>query len=91
MSRLNEWVVTKDIIDNGCMEGAGSYDDIDPKTLPDKFKLFDDDDNCYFRGKFDMENCGEEGEFAPLDNLGAAYGCTYLMYMTPEMDQYEML
>ena len=39
------------------------------------FKLKDDDGNLYFRGK-----CLDDSSFSPLDEFGAAYGCTILEY-----------
>ena len=39
------------------------------------FKLKDDDGILYFRGK-----CLDDSSFDPLDDFGAAYGCTILEY-----------
>lgn len=39
------------------------------------FKLKDDDGILYFRGK-----CTDDSSFSPLDEFGAAYGCTILEY-----------
>ena len=39
------------------------------------FKLKDDDGILYFRGK-----CLDDSSFSPLDEFGAAYGCTILEY-----------
>ncbi len=64
--------------------GAGLTDD-DKKTFKagkivdglqnHSFSVYDDDDEFYFGGMI-QTNIGGEELFSPLDNVGAAYGCT---------------
>ncbi len=53
-----------------------------------KFRLLDDDGNVYFHGKC-ITDFGEEA-FAPLDDFGAAYGCTDIQYRN-EKGEWESL
>lgn len=49
--------------------------------LPCEFQLLDDDDNLYFVGRCsDLSQQDANSAFEPLDRLGAAYGCTTMMY-----------
>lgn len=41
-----------------------------------KFRCLDDDGEWYFRGVSTSDS-----SFAPLDSVGAAYGCTMIEYM----------
>ena len=51
--------------------------------LPCEFQLLDDDDNLYFVGRCsDLSQQDANSAFEPLDRLGAAYGCTTMMYRT---------
>ena len=75
-----------------CIEYADGllYDDGQARVwdVPDKyrcegariFRLLDDDGNVYFRGY--MLDLFEDADkaFAPLDDVGAAYGCTEMQY-----------
>lgn len=51
-----------------------------------RFKVLDDDGITYFWGV-----CTSDSSFAPLDNLGEAYGCTSIMYKNKSTGKYEYL
>jgi hypothetical protein len=77
---MGRWIVTRDLIDDGKMTGARSgctSRNVMPEDLPVWFRIFDGDRNLYFEGRMD------EASFAPLDDLGAAYGATELKYREP--------
>lgn len=79
-SKLNRWIVTRDLIDDGKMTGArsrGVATGVMPEDLPVWFRVFDDDRNLYFEGRMDT------ADFEPLDDLGRAYGATTLKYREP--------
>ena len=44
------------------------------------FRLYDDDDNLYFSGvsTVPFSEMSSDYAFTPLDQYGAAYGCTYM-------------
>lgn len=57
--------------------------------LPDmihKFRCRDDDGVTYFWGV-----CSDPNSFAPLDFVGAEYGCTEIQYKNPVTGRYETL
>ena len=57
--------------------------------LPDmthKFRVLDDDGITYFWGV-----CSDPNSFAPLDFVGAEYGCTEIQYKNPVTGRYETL
>lgn len=64
------------------------YDDCEAETdeLIYRFRCCDDDGITYFWG-----TCNNDSSFAPLDCLGASYGCTYIEYKNPKTGEYEML
>ena len=68
------WNVTWNHLDDTRMDihGPDSWNTHTP--TPFHFKLFDDDDELYFTG-----TCSEIS-FTPLDDYGAAFGCTYIQY-----------
>lgn len=86
------WVITKDHISDGEEEGTmGPSDtplqeaDIRAKGTP--FRMYDDDDNLYYEGRFlaleDEED--PEAEFAPLEDFGTPNaGCTYIKYRSKD-------
>jgi hypothetical protein len=53
------------------------------------FKLYDDDDNCYFTGKYLGDPDSEEA-FEPLDWASRYAGCTYIKYRQAD-GTYEIL
>lgn len=59
------------------------------KKCNKKFRVCDDDGNWYFKG-FATTN-DDERAFQPLDNLGVAYGCTYIEYWNPDVKKWEVL
>lgn len=68
------WIVTKDHIDDGANNKLFGPRNADPclKSEPSRFSLYDDDGECYFEGML----YGDYSGFEPLDDLGAAWGCT---------------
>ncbi len=72
------WKLTENIID-----GEGSnlfespfYDKSKDDKLVYKFRVLDDDDEVYFVGL-----SSSNSSFAPLDDIGGAYGCTAIQYL----------
>jgi hypothetical protein len=61
--------------ESGKMNLSFYTDDGADLETPHFFRLFDDDGILYFAGE-----CSEE-EFFPLDDYGAAFGCTEIRYM----------
>jgi hypothetical protein len=53
------------------------------------FKLYDDDDNCYFTGYF-YGDADSEDAFQPLEWATHDAGCTYIKYRQPN-GKYEVL
>lgn len=53
------------------------------------FKLYDDDDNCYYTGYF-FGDADSEDAFEPLDWATRDAGCTYIKYRQPN-GKYEVL
>jgi len=51
-----------------------------------KFKLLDDDGHVYFFG-FSTN----DSSFAPMDGIGACYGCTEIHYKNKITGEYEIL
>ncbi len=68
----NQWIITKDIIEDGEAEGIKSSSFDKNIEMPVSFQLFDDDEILYLEGKM------EKQDFHPLDELGQGYGCTHL-------------
>lgn len=66
----NQWIITKDIIEDGAAEGTTSAIFKDNIKMPVRFKLFDDDQELYLVGRMEKE------DFNLLDELGRGYGCT---------------
>ncbi len=56
-----------------------------PKMIH-KFRVRDDDGVTYFWGV-----CSNPSSFAPLDIVGADYGCTEIQYKNPTTGKYETL
>lgn len=54
--------------------------------MPYRFKVLDDDGTVYFWGV-----CSDDSSFEPLDDVGAAYGCTEIQYKNPATGVYETL
>ena len=54
-----------------------------------KFRLLDDDGEIYFYGY--CKTCDDEDAFAPLDEYGAAFGCTEIQYLNEDTGEYETL
>lgn len=76
------WAITRDIINPKCgdqpnLRRSGDWND-DKLTTAFSFQLRDDDDEPYFEGV--STDCSSEEAFAPLDDFGAAYGCTSIWY-----------
>ena len=62
------------------------------KLLPkctNKFRCCDDDGIWYFKGI--STSCDDEDAFAPLDDIGIAYGCTYIEYWNEDTNEWEVL
>ncbi|HEX9135391.1 MAG TPA: hypothetical protein VF905_00415 [Nitrospirota bacterium] len=53
------------------------------------FKLYDDDDNCYYTGYF-FGDADSEDAFQPLEWATYDAGCTYIKYRQPN-GKYETL
>ena len=51
-----------------------------------KFRVRDDDGITYFWGV-----SSDDSSFAPLDFVGAEYGCTEIQYKNPDTGRYETL
>jgi hypothetical protein len=69
----NQWMITKDLIDDGANEGRKSAGFKPGKPMTVKFRMYDDDMELYFTGIM------EEEDFHPLDDFGMpGYGCTTL-------------
>jgi hypothetical protein len=91
------WKITKDNVDNGLSVGRTSSDFNETKWNEQKkngevtkFRLLDDDGEIYFYGEYDGLNGSETKAFAPLDQWGAAFGCTELQFRNEE-GEYETL
>jgi len=65
------YTITKNLIDE-----IGKLDVKVPEKQTQRFRLLDDDDEVYFEGY----QIPDRDEFAPLDEVGAGYGCTALQY-----------
>ena len=84
------WKITDDFISTdkerrdlvGLM--SWDWDETRAQKARHSFLLFDDDRRVYFRG------VSTSISFAPLDNLGEAYGCTYIKYLNNQ-GKYEVL
>jgi len=75
--RLKIYVITKwckAITDSGKDE----YTHKSHEGMPFKFRCLDDDGEIYFYGY--SSSCDDEKAFAPLDRIGAEYGCTSIEY-----------
>ena len=66
------WKTTRRFIDGDRLVATKGAD---AATLTDKFRLYDDDGNCYFEGI-----ATKDTDFAPLDDYGIAFGCTEIRY-----------
>lgn len=93
------WIITKDHITDGAEKAPSNLNavglvgssEIDPEDVVrltagegEPFRMFDDDGNLYYEGRFlegkDTEDL-EAAEFQPLDNFGTPNaGCTYIEY-----------
>lgn len=60
-----------------------------------KFKMYDDDGELYYKGRFILdpkEDEDEEDEFQPLDNFGTPNaGCSHIKYRNPETKTWDVL
>ena len=56
------------------------------ENMTHKFRVRDDDGVTYFWGV-----CSDPNSFAPLDYVGADYGCTEIQYKNPDTGKYETL
>ena len=54
--------------------------------MENTFRCCDDDGITYFWGV-----CSSNQSFAPLDEVGRSYGCTYIEYKNPLTGHYEPL
>jgi hypothetical protein len=73
----NQWMITKDLIDDGANEGRKSAGFKPGKPMTVKFRMYDDDMELYFTGHM------QKLDFEPLEDFGMpAYGCTELQYNT---------
>ena len=62
------------------------------KLLPKcvhKFRCCDDDGDWYFMGLSTSND--DDDAFAPLDEIGFAYGCTYIEYWNTDKKEWEIL
>ncbi len=91
------WVITKDYINNGehdslNRQGVCSKDCPPPKEwkekLPDRFRLYDDDGNLSYEGRFDSN---DEYPFDVLDWAANDAGCTTLKYQEDGKGKWEIL
>ena len=53
------------------------------------FRVCDDDGIWYFKGVATTNN--DERAFQPLEQVGEAYGCTYIEYWNPVIKKWEVL
>ena len=53
------------------------------------FRVCDDDGIWYFKGVATTNN--DERAFQPLEQVGEAYGCTYIEYWNPAIKKWEVL
>ena len=89
------WIITKDYLNSGPddpsnRKGVGSKDcpkDWE-KSLPDTFRLFDDDGELYYEGRFDSnaDDC-----FDPLDWGAYDAGCVKLKYQEGGKGEWKLL
>ncbi|HLM59883.1 MAG TPA: hypothetical protein VK308_03665 [Pyrinomonadaceae bacterium] len=93
---MANWKITKDRfaaeIEGRSAVGVGSVgiDQIDEKTLTEKFRLLDDDGVIYFDGVSDDST--SQNAFDPLDDFGQLdSGCTEIQYFNKETRRYETL
>ena len=82
------WKINKSYISDGhegkAVEVQVESADFDAEKAKGLYReaiqLFDDDGEKYFSG-YSYEATGDEQDaFSPLDNYGAAFGCTYMKY-----------
>lgn len=59
------------------------------KKCNKKFRCCDDDGEWYFKGVATTND--DDRAFQPLDEVGAAYGCTYIEYWNEETHEWEVL
>ncbi|MCP4570567.1 MAG: hypothetical protein GY841_23530 [FCB group bacterium] len=75
---MAKWIITKDIIcdgDDDGVRGPTTPEGLDPKALPYRFKMYDDDGELYYEGRASSES------FDPLDDFGTPNtGCTEIKY-----------
>jgi len=74
------YIITHNIIDN---KEKRQRSNSEKETYPLMFKLYDDDKELYFEG-YSKPNQTEWEWFAPLDRIGASYGCTEIHYRNAE-------
>ncbi len=84
----NHWIITKDHIPDGSdrtgYKSPSFPQDLDPNSLPIKFRMYDDDGNLYYEGRM------TEADFEPLDDFGRPdAGCTELRFLNN--NQWEIL
>jgi hypothetical protein len=61
----------------------------DHSNFPHEFRLLDDDCEIYCYGY--GATCDDEAAFAPLDEVGASYGCTSIEYRDAVTGEFEEL
>lgn len=59
------------------------------KKCKNRFRVCDDDGIWYFKGIATTNN--DERAFQPLEEVGMAYGCTYIEYWNNEKGKWEVL
>lgn len=83
------WKITKNIIDGkgSPVFASADWNEKKSKQLAAKGKMFkfrmgDGDEKIYYYGI--STDCDSEAAFDPLDDFGAASGCTYIEYQNKE-------
>ena len=82
------WIITEDKIDQGTAIGVIGPSDA-PKDMCEQlksgegrtFRMLDDDDKVYYKGRIIADDPGSEEDFGPLDDYGTPNaGCMSIEY-----------
>ena len=80
------YIITHNIIDE---KEKRERTEEEKKKYPYAFKLYDDDEELYFKGYSNDDE--SERAFAPLDGIGRSYGCTEIKYRNRNTGKFETL
>ena len=100
-----KWIITEDHVKEAGaptgtnlnaigLQGPRGCDARTAAELPDKFRMYDDDDELYYEGVSDCLTNPEapEGGFEPLDDFGRPNaGCTRIDYYNHLTDSWDTL